>query len=70
MVLALPASRTEDGGVVRLLSAHSRDEIIAALGDTEERLILMTRGPGASLADVGPALAAARGVPVLVIEPA
>ena len=69
MVLALPASRSEDGGVVRLLSAHSRDEIIAALGDTEERLIVLTRAAGPTLAELGPVLAAARCVPVLVIEP-
>jgi hypothetical protein len=49
-----------------LLPGDSAQDIVAALGDTKERLIVMTRTEGT---DPGAVLAAARGVPVLVVEP-
>jgi hypothetical protein len=44
-------------------------DILATLGDLRERLIVMTRADDPATEDIGAALAAARGVPVLVVEP-
>jgi hypothetical protein len=52
--------------VLRLPAGHSPQDIAAVLGQTRERLIVMTRGDGDSAAA---ALAVLRGVPVLMIEP-
>jgi hypothetical protein len=57
------------GAVVRIPAGHSLQDIIAALGDVRERVIVLTRTEDASLADIGAALVAARGVPVLLVEP-
>lgn len=67
---------SEAGGetIPRILRGNSAQDMVSALGDTKELLIVMTRADGAELADPGTdpgaELAAARGVPVLVIEPA
>jgi nucleotide-binding universal stress UspA family protein len=57
------------GEVVRVASGRSAGEIIAALGDARERLIVLTRTENARLGDVAAALVTARGVPVLLVEP-
>jgi hypothetical protein len=57
------------GAVVRVASGHSAGEIIAALGDVRERLIVLTRTENVRLGDIAAGLAAARGVPVLLVEP-
>jgi nucleotide-binding universal stress UspA family protein len=54
-----------DGITARHIGGTHPRDIDAALGDTRERLIVMTRN-GAS---AGPDLAAVRGTPVLVVEP-
>jgi nucleotide-binding universal stress UspA family protein len=64
------AARVGGGEVVRVASGRSAGEIIAALGDARERLIVLTRTENARLGDVAAALVAARGVPVLLVEPA
>ncbi len=66
LVIVAPA---ESGiGESRPLQGNSVEDIDAALGDTRERLIVMMRANGPK-EDLGAALAAARGVPVLVVEP-
>ena len=52
---------------IRILPGTATQDVIAALGDMQERLIVMTRADDTE--DPGSALAAARGVPVLVTEP-
>jgi hypothetical protein len=52
--------------VVVAVAGASVGEIAASLGDTRERLIVVPRSGGA---DIGAALAAARGVAVLMVEP-
>lgn len=52
---------------IRTLRGTATQDMIAALGDVNERLIVLTRSD--DLDDPGSALAAARGVPVLVTEP-
>jgi len=52
---------------IRTLLGTATQDVVAALGDMRERLIVMTRVDAAE--DLGSALAAARGVPVLVTEP-
>jgi hypothetical protein len=49
----------------RTIPGPSVQDIVAALGDTRERLIVITRDS----VERGAALAIARGVPVLVVEP-
>jgi len=56
------AARGEESLVV--VEGSTEYDIAAALGDTRERLIVMTRGEAG-----GPELAAMRGVAVLVVEP-
>jgi hypothetical protein len=51
--------------VLPVSGSASVQDISSALGETRERLIVMARDD----ADQGIALAAARGVPVLVVEP-
>jgi hypothetical protein len=71
VVLAMGGSDIgTSGAVVRVPAGHSVQDIVAALGDVRERLIVLTRTENASLGDIAAALAAARGVPVLLVEPA
>ncbi len=61
-----------DEPATRPFRGASAQDIVVALGDTRERLIVVTRGgpaANADLAEFGATLAAARGVPVLVVEP-
>jgi hypothetical protein len=51
----------------RILPGGGVQDVVAALGDLRERLIVMTRVD--PLGDLASALAAARGVPVLMTEP-
>jgi hypothetical protein len=51
----------------RLLPGTTAQDVIGTLGDLRERLIVLTRA--SDIEDPGAALAAARGVPVLVMEP-
>ena len=67
LVLAPPGSAIAGEADVRILPGPAPQDVIAALGDTQERLIVSTRVE--ALEDLGSALAAARGVPVLVTEP-
>jgi nucleotide-binding universal stress UspA family protein len=69
MVLAAAGTELDGEPMIRPLRGTAAQDINSALGDTRERLIVMTRGGDTTLADVGAALAAARGVPVLVVEP-
>jgi hypothetical protein len=55
--------------MIRPLRGTGAQDINSALGDARERLIVMTRGGDATLADVGAVLAISRGVPVLLVEP-
>jgi len=65
-LLVLASSGVEVDGDVRVLPGRTAQDVMAAIGDARERLIVMTRdGSGA-----GAELAAARGVPVLLVEPA
>jgi hypothetical protein len=66
-LLVLTGNPGEGDPNTRLLPGRTAQDVVAALGDTQERLIVMTRSPDAD--DAGFALAAARGVPVLVTEP-
>ena len=52
---------------IRTLPGTATQDVVAALGDLRERLIVLTRADDTE--DPGSALAAARGVPVLVTEP-
>jgi hypothetical protein len=52
----------------RFLPATSPPDIEAALGDTRERLIVVTRRASPERRGAWTGLAAARGVPVLVVE--
>lgn len=55
----------DEAGTIRFLPGYSVQDVVAALGDMRERLIVLTRdGIGE-----GTDLAAARGVPVLVLGP-
>ena len=63
-LLVLSANDTGIGNQIRLPSAAGAADIVSALDRTRERLIVLTRGDV-----VARELAAARGVPVLVIEP-
>ena len=65
VVLAPIGSGVDGDGIVRLLPDNSVQDVVAALGDTKERLIILTRDGMGEAAD----LAAARGVPVLMLEP-
>jgi hypothetical protein len=65
-LLVLTLAGGESDAASGLLSGNSAQDVIAALSDTKERLIVMTR---VGLADQGALLAVARGVPVLVVEP-
>jgi nucleotide-binding universal stress UspA family protein len=67
LVLAPAGTVIERGPDIRFLSGTSDQDVIATLGDIRERLIVMTRTSDGE--DPGSALAAARGVPVLVMEP-
>jgi len=58
------ASAGENGP--RIFKGGSAQDVVAALGDTRERLIVMMRKAGI---DLGAELSAARGVPVLELEP-
>ena len=73
LVLAPPNSEIPDATEIRYLAGNTAHDVLAALGDTRERLIVLTRVAGASPegdeGDPGSALAAARGVPVLVVGP-
>lgn len=67
LVLA-PLGSDIDGDIAPgLLGGRSAADVIAALGDARERLIVMTRADDD--AEPGLELATARGVPVLVVEP-
>jgi hypothetical protein len=66
LVLA-PAGTVIEGGLdIRFLPGTSDQDVIAALGDIRERMILVTRT--SDIEDSGFPLAAARNVPVLVIR--
>jgi hypothetical protein len=65
-LVVLAPSGTKVEGEVRALPVVAASDIVAALGDTRERLIVMTRDGSDG---AGEAVALARGVPVLVIEP-
>jgi hypothetical protein len=65
LVLAPIGSGIGREDAVRLLPGRSVQGVVAALGDTKERLIVLTRDGMGEAAD----LAATRGVPVLVLEP-
>jgi hypothetical protein len=52
---------------VRTLTGTATQDVVAALGDIQERLIVLTRADGTE--DHGSVLSAARGVPVLMTEP-
>lgn len=67
LILAPAESGIEGEPDIRLLAGNSVHDITAALGEVQERLIVMTRA--AETEDPGSALAAARAVPVLVLEP-
>jgi hypothetical protein len=67
LVLAPLGSMIEGEPDIRFLPGTSAHDVTAALGDLRERLIVMTRT--ADTEDPGSALALARGVPVLVMEP-
>jgi hypothetical protein len=65
-LLVLASSGSEvGGGNIRVLFGGSDQDVVAVLGDTMERLIVLTRDGAGN----GAALAAIRGVPVLVLEP-
>jgi hypothetical protein len=65
-LLVLAPAGTEIDGNVRVITGTTVQDIIAAMGDTRERLIVLTRdGDHGS----GPELASGRGVAVLVVEP-
>ncbi len=66
MIVAPDGSGVRDEAGVRVLPGNSAQDLAAVLGDTRERLIVMTRGN--DFADPIDVLAA-RGVAVLVIEP-
>jgi hypothetical protein len=65
---ALCSEIGDDEGTIRCIGTAVAD-MAAALGDTRERLIVITRAEAAAQAGVGLALGAARGVAVLVVEP-
>jgi hypothetical protein len=67
LVLAPTGSAVPGEPDIRFLPGNTARDVIAALDDTRERLIVMTRAD--DVGDLGSALAAARGVPVLVMEP-
>jgi hypothetical protein len=72
LVLTRAPLPDEAGVAVRHFSGGGARDITAALGDTRERLIVMTREPARDESEsdnTGSALAAARGVPVLMLEP-
>lgn len=69
MVLAAAGSELDGDPMIRPLRGTGAQDINSALGDARERLIVMTRGGDATLADVGAVLAISRGVPVLLVEP-
>jgi hypothetical protein len=69
-LLVLAAEGGEDGAAGKRLAANSVQDIVAALGEVKERLIVMTNRGGGGIASQAAALAGARGVPVLVVEPA
>jgi hypothetical protein len=52
---------------IRTVTGTATQDVVAALGDSRERLIVLTRADDAE--DHGAVLAAARGVPVLMTEP-
>jgi hypothetical protein len=63
-------SEVRGGAVIRLPAGWSAQDILVALGDTRERLIVLTRADDAIPVDMVTALVASRGVPVLLVEPA
>jgi hypothetical protein len=66
------AEAAEAGVEVRRLSGRAASDIMAVLGDTRERLIVMTRDKAEDDPNsdgTAAALSAARGVPVLMLEP-
>jgi hypothetical protein len=67
LVLALEGG--ESDMAAKRLAANTVQDIVAALGEVKERLIVMTHRAGGDIASQGAALAGARGVPVLVVEP-
>ena len=67
LVLAPAGSHMAGAPKSALLRGTATQDMVAALGDIHERLIVLTRSD--DLDDPGFALAAARGVPVLVTEP-
>jgi hypothetical protein len=73
MVLAPTGSEVGGEATIRFLAGNSAQDVVAALGETKERLIVMTRGDDARFtdpgSDPGAVLATARGVPVLEVEP-
>jgi hypothetical protein len=68
LVVALEGG--EDDAAGKRLAANSVQDIVAALGEVKERLIVMTNRGGGGIASQAAVLAGARGVPVLVVEPA
>jgi hypothetical protein len=69
LVLAPMGCVMQGEASVRFLPGSSVQDVVAALGDIRERLIVMTRAGDTAAPDPGSALATARGVPVLVTEP-
>lgn len=67
LVLAPTGSGIAGEANIRSLPGTATQDVVAVLGDARERLIVMTRSDDTD--DAGFALAAARGVPVLVMEP-
>jgi hypothetical protein len=76
LILAPAGSDVASDAAVRFFNGDTAQDVAAALADTTESLIVMTRNDqthndqthGANEAtDLGPLLAAARGVPVLVV---
>ncbi len=67
LILAPIGSEMAGEPNVHVLRGTSVQDMVAGLGDVRERLIVVTRADGTE--DPGAALAAARGVPVLVTEP-
>jgi hypothetical protein len=73
LVLAPDGNVISGGTEIRYLPGETAQDVLAALGDTRERLIVLTRAAGAppedEEVDLATTLAAAREVPVLVVEP-
>jgi hypothetical protein len=67
LVLAPVGSVLAGEASVRILPGTGAQDVVAALGDSHERLIVLTRADDTE--GVGSVLAAARGVPVLMMEP-